>query len=132
MIYNDDELSGWIAEGDKRVETRLAALVRVYVEIVSGDPENGLPNEIVACETLDLSANGIQVIMPVELPVGALLPIVVEIGSQKFELVVETKWSGCMPDKGADTVWSTGFFLVDSDGSDAIRWKEAMVEWLTD
>ena len=59
----------------------------------SADPESGEPPEIIQCETLDLSVNGIQANTPVALPVGAILPIIVQYEDKRFRLDDRIKWS---------------------------------------
>ncbi|PID42102.1 MAG: hypothetical protein CSB48_11915 [Proteobacteria bacterium] len=131
MNSANDDYNDWIASDDKRLETRLTALVRVCILLASNEPENDLSDKVVECEALDLSANGIRVMSPVELPTGALLQTVAEIDSQRFELMVETKWSRPMPEAGKQA-WSAGLLLVDSEDSDSLCWKEAIIEWLAD
>lgn len=130
MSKEQNEFESWIEQDDKRVETRLVALIRLFVEVESADPESGEPPEIIQCETLDLSANGIQANTPVALPVGAILPIIVQYEDKRFRLMTEIKWSNRPEEQDSNTVWSTGFLLMETDDSDLVAWKEAIVGWL--
>ncbi len=128
----DSEFQNWIASDEKRVETRLVALVSLFVEVGAEDPESGDASEIIECETLDLSANGIQANAPIPLPQGALLPIIVKIQEAKFHLTAEIKWAREASNDAGEKVWSTGFLLLESDNCDLLAWKEAIVDWLED
>ena len=33
-------------------------------------------------------------------------------------------------EQDSNTVWSTGFLLMETDDSDLVAWKEAIVGWL--
>jgi hypothetical protein len=109
---------------EHRVETRLELEETVFIEVLTGASND--PANVVICNSLDLSANGVQVVVDQDIPLGAILRLCIDMPDEEpLFLVGEVKW------KRADTATGgirLGFLLFDSDDSDIARWKQ----WVAD
>lgn len=116
-----------------RSEPRLPHYETVYVEILSScamESEQMAP-ELSASETIDVSANGLQVRFPKPLQVGTILQlcIVRERTGDKFELAAEIMWQRRLPGTAG---WLAGFRLFESDDTSIVDWKLAVAAMLGD
>ena len=115
-------------DGDeRRLEVRLNERVRVSVEVTAaalGEPDGA---EVVECEALDFSANGIQVQLNQALLVGSILPLYVEAeDGQRFTLIAEVRWVKNV----AEGIYQIGFLLFESEETSIIEWKQFLVRIL--
>lgn len=112
---------------EKRSELRLNKKTTVFVEVCSAAFDNSSPANIIICNSLDISANGIQVEMDQEVAVGSILRIGAELyESQKtLYLVGEAKWV-----KPAEDSFFIGFELYDAENTDIISWKKVIISML--
>jgi hypothetical protein len=81
---------------------------------------------VMMCNSLDLSANGIQVVVDEDIALGSILRLCIDMPEQKpIFLVGEVMW------KRADTATRgicLGFLLYECDDSDIADWKQ----WIAD
>jgi len=109
---------------EHRAETRLEIEETVFIEVLTGASD--APAKVVICNSLDLSANGVQVVVDQDIPLGSILRLCVDMpGEEPLFLVGEVKW------KRADTATGgicLGFLLFESDDSDIAKWKQ----WVAD
>lgn len=113
---------------DRRSEFRLPAARRVLLEIESASADGITPARILLCQSVDFSANGLQVCIDQPLPVGSILRLYAETGaaSEAHHLVGEVRW--VRPAAGG---YCVGFGLFESDQTDIEAWKRAIAGRLT-
>jgi hypothetical protein len=106
---------------DRRSELRLDEQVTIFVEVCSSDATKSSAANIIICNSLDISANGIQFEMDQAVAVGSILRIGAELhnSQQALYLVGETKWVRPKEDH-----FSIGFELYDAENTDIAGWKE--------
>ena len=111
---------------EHRIETRLELEETVFIEVLSAAAESS--TNVVMCNSLDMSANGIQVVVDQDIPLGAILRLCIDMpGKDPIFLVGEVKW------KRADTATGgicLGFLLFESDDSDIAAWKQWVADML--
>lgn len=109
-----------------RIETRLDLEATIFIEVLASESE--LAGEVILCNSLDLSANGLQVVVDNEIDKGSICRICIDLkDSDPIFLVGEVMWE--RPDDDPDAV-RLGFLLFESDDSDIRRWKELVAEML--
>jgi hypothetical protein len=110
---------------EKRQESRLAVQETLFLELSLPNESDQAPKMIV-CNTVDISANGLQVSMDHTLPAGSIHQLGIELENppQRFHLVAEVKW--CRPRESSG--YLVGFALYESDDTDIEAWKTAMAE----
>lgn len=106
---------------NRRSEFRLPDNAIVLVEVRAASPDGSAPAEIIACDGIDLSANGLQVRLDRPLAVGSILRLGTRLAgdSAGMQVVGEVRW--VRPHDGG---WTVGFALFDSDGTDIVAWKQ--------
>lgn len=111
---------------ERRSELRIDEQATIFLEVISAATEHEAP-AVVICNSLDLSANGIQVAMDEEIAVGSILRLGVELGSDcdALYLVGEAKWVRRDEDQ-----YLIGFELYDAENTDIADWKEAVASFL--
>lgn len=113
---------------EQRQEYRLTGRVRVEVEKLAADPENGLPAETLDGHTSDISASGLRVNTSQAVAEGALLPVSVELpGQYLYRVIAEVMW--CRPEGARFLI---GFRICESDDESVAAWKEAVARLLVD
>ena len=112
---------------ERRSETRIDEKATIFIEICSSSFDNTSPANITICNSLDLSANGIQVEMDQEVAVGTILRLCAELGEgeQALYLVGETKWV-----KPTGDTFNIGFELYDAEHTDISGWKKVIAAML--
>lgn len=115
----------------KRTELRIGKELAIFVETYSsplGDEGNA---NIVISKTVDVSANGLQIVMDKPLPPGSILQVCVEfIGSlPRYHLSGEVKWVASV---GHDKNYLVGFQLLDSEYTDIEAWKQCIAGIIED
>ena len=105
---------------EHRVETRLELEETVFIEVLSASADSD--TNVVMCSSLDLSANGIQVVVDQDIALGSILRLCIDMPDEEPILLVgEIMW------KRADTATCDiclGFLLFESDDSDIAEWKQ--------
>jgi hypothetical protein len=110
----------------KRTETRLDLEATIFVELISSDKHS--PGTIIMCNSLDLSENGLQVLVDDEIPVDSIFRLCVDLkDAEPIFLVAEVKWQ--RPDPDSDE-YRMGFLLFESDDTDIDRWKHLIKDML--
>ncbi len=116
-----------------RTEPRLPHNEVIFVEIKTpGAMENDdLRPSVRASETVDISANGIQVRVHEPLRVGAIIQICIirENTGDRYELVAEVRWQKRLP---GSVGYLVGLALLESDGTSIVEWKLAVSVMLSD
>ena len=108
------------SQENSRLETRLNLQETVFIEIIASDSNSA--GNVIMCSSLDLSANGLQVIVDEEISMGTILRICIDLRDEEpIFLVAEVKWQRPDEDSGGFRV---GFLLFESDDTDIQRWKE--------
>ena len=112
---------------ERRSETRIDEKTTVFIEVCSASFDNSAPANVIICNSLDISANGIQVQMDEEVPIGTILRICAEFGSSDHALylVGETKWV-----KPEDDHFNIGFELYEAENTDIAGWKAVIARML--
>ena len=112
---------------EKREEARLNVAASIYIETVSKEPGSAQEAQVVECDCVDLSANGIQVLVPEPLKQGAIHTLIIEIDkdAKNYRLTAEVKWV-----KPYKSDFLTGLMLYDSEGTEIIDWKFMMSKCL--
>lgn len=114
----------------QRLEPRILKEITVFVETYSS-PSGGddVPN-IVISKTLDLSANGVQVVMDYPIPVGSILQLGVDFGGEtrRFHLIGEVRW---VRKTDSNRYFLVGFQFLDSDDCHIEEWKLKVATLLT-
>ena len=108
---------------ERRAETRIEEKTTVFVEVASAEFDNSEPANVIICNSLDLSANGLQLEMDHEVPVGSILRLCAELhdGKQALYLVGEVKWL-----KKSNGLFQIGFELYDAENTDITGWRQVM------
>lgn len=114
-------------QNEKRSETRLEQKTTIFVEVCSSSFDNSTPGSVIICNSLDISANGIQVEMDQEVPIGSVLRLCAEIhdSDQALYLVCETKW---VREDGDH--FNIGFEIYDAENTDIVGWKNIIADML--
>lgn len=105
---------------DKRSEVRVSEETTFFVEIYSQDNDDSDATKVIICNSLDISANGIQLQMDTEVPKGSILRICADLkpGQKELYLVGEVQWI----EKEEDH-YNIGFVLYDAENTDISSWK---------
>lgn len=114
---------------EDRTEHRLERKDTIYVEVMSS-PRPDEESEVVICKTVDISANGIQITLDRELPIGCILQLCVQFqdNNERLFVVGEVMW--VRNTVGEDFL--VGFHLFEDDDSDILEWKQAIANRLSD
>ncbi|WP_250658344.1 PilZ domain-containing protein [Alkalimarinus coralli] len=125
------DINNLVADDERREESRITRTAMLYVETVSPSPGSSERPVVVACNTLDFSANGLQVQMDQALTAGAIHQMTLELPNSRdrFELTGEVRWVRVLSDGSG---YIAGIMLFDSEGTEIIDWKLAIANWLND
>lgn len=112
---------------EKREEARLNVPASIFIETVSREPGSNQEAKVVECDCVDLSANGLQVLVPESLSSGAIHTLIIELNNEAkvYRLTAEVKWV-----KPYKSDFLTGLMLYDSEGTEIIDWKFMMSKFL--
>lgn len=113
--------------GERRSEHRLGESVTILLERYAADYDSARPATIVVCHGLDISANGLQLVIDRPIAVGTILRLCAQFGSGREPLYVigEVKW--LRPEADLHKI---GLALYDSDDTDIVAWKELIARRL--
>jgi hypothetical protein len=123
----DDDLAQFFNVDERREEARLNLDAEIFIETVSQEPGEGKPSVVLKCESIDLSANGLQVLVDESLVVGAIHTLLIEFDThdKPFKLIAEVRWV-----KPHAQGYLIGLSLYDSEGTEIIDWKFMMAKSL--
>ena len=112
---------------DRREHPRFSVGKAIYIEVVKRGNRSEANSNIVRCETLDVSAGGLRVAVPIPIAQGSVLNIAVPMDDWKenLELVGEAMWVKQADDKKCYWV---GLALKDSSREDMERWCRVVHE----
>jgi len=112
---------------DKRSEMRVSEETTFYVEIYSQENDDSSETRVIICNSLDISANGIQLQMDAEVPTGSILRVCADMkpGEKELYLVGEVRWV----EKEEDH-YNIGFALYDAENTDISGWKNLIADIL--
>ncbi|WP_019531548.1 PilZ domain-containing protein [Dasania marina] len=110
---------------DKRSEGRVNEQTTIFVEAYDSTSFNG--TKVVICNSLDISANGLQFQMDERPELGSILRLFAEFHDQQaaMQLVGEVKW---VEPQGQD--FNIGFAIYDAENTDIIQWKQLIAQRL--
>jgi hypothetical protein len=123
--------------GEQRQEWRLTSEDTVFVELadeLSGGEET---SRIVICDVLDMSANGLRVLMDEAPPKGSILRICVQLSDTEtmIFLSAETMWikgdtgtEAGLDLEGTGGAYQIGFSLFESEDTDIAAWKRLVAD----
>lgn len=110
--------------GDQRKNKRFTSKGNLQTEIIISEDYPELAGKNIACESINVSANGIQVLLNEHAPVGTELDIWVSIPKSKqktFHLTAAIRW--IKPNKD-ETAFRAGLDVSSSDKNDLDTWYE--------
>ena len=115
----------------QRSELRVSHELVVFVETYSSPSGEWRQPNVVVSKTVDLSANGLQIVMDKPTPPGSILQLCVEfVGEPRhYRLTGEVKWVATV---GRDKDYLVGFLLMESDGTDIEPWKYRIAQMMDD
>ena len=105
---------------ERRTETRLMEQATVYIETQASDYGDDSPPQVAICNSVDISANGLQVVMDDPIALGTILRLCAEFHDERepLYLVGEVRWI-----KPESDGYAIGFSLYESENSDIGHWK---------
>jgi len=110
---------------DQRKHLRLPVESRTFIELISPDISGAESGKVVTCKTLNISRGGLQVMLPEQLTVGAILQIGIELpgAASPLYLAGEVRW--CLRnDIDTEHPYSAGFKLLNANSSDFHKWVD--------
>ena len=110
---------------EQRSELRLLDQLAVFIELESS-PSCDRRQKICATNTIDISANGLQIVTENALPINSIHQLYIEVAELEFNLVAEVSWVKNV----ADEV-SVGLLLLESEQTDIEDWKNYICERLS-
>jgi|TARA_B110000240_G_C13238383_1_gene342075 hypothetical protein len=115
-----------LQDHEHREETRLELEATIFIEIIASDSSS--PGSITMCNSLDLSANGLQVVVDDDISMGSIFRLCIDLReADPIFLVAEVKWKRPDPETEGFRI---GFLLFESDDTDIQRWKELVAHML--
>jgi c-di-GMP-binding flagellar brake protein YcgR len=112
---------------NRRKQPRVSVARALYIEVVQRGIRSEADNTILRCETLDVSAGGLRLAVPIPIAQGTRLNIAVpmEDWKENLELVGEAKWSGAADNR--EGYW-VGLEFTGSSREDMEKWFEVVTE----
>ena len=106
---------------DRRKYQRVEVEKAIYIEVISRGNYSEADNEIIRCETLDISVGGLRIWVPTPIAQGSTLNIAapMEDWKESLELVGEAMWVKAAEDR--EGYW-VGLELRDSSREDMENW----------
>jgi hypothetical protein len=108
---------------EKRAEYRIRDSISIIIETISSPDGKQSPANVVVSKTIDMSANGVQVVLDHPLPLHSILSICIDDAEkdQRFRLQGEVMWES---ETAEQKRYLVGFKLIESRGTDIREWKE--------
>lgn len=108
-------------ESERRSEVRITEHTTLFLELQSSSFDGSEDAKIVLCNSVDISANGLQISLDQAVPLGSILRLCADRGPsyEPMYLVGEVKWV-----EQRDDQYFIGFFLYDAENSHISAWQE--------
>lgn len=115
----------------KRAELRIGEEMVIFVETYSSPQGEARNSSVVISKTVDISANGVQVVMDKPVEVGSILQVCVEFRHEPYHyhLTGEVKW---VAGAGQEQEYLVGFQLLESEQTDIEAWKHRIAAMVLD
>ncbi|MAZ89877.1 MAG: pilus assembly protein PilZ [Cellvibrionaceae bacterium] len=116
---------------EQRQEYRLNSHETVFIELASASHDGQQPEEILVSQSVDISANGLQVLVNQPLEMNRILPVAVSLEDLEtpINLITEVKW--IIADE-TNEQWMVGLALLESDDTRLGEWKHLIAQRLLD
>ncbi len=113
-------------ENKQRIEARLEKETTIFIEVLASDRQSA--GTVIMCNSLDLSANGLQVVVDDHIVAGSIFRLCIDLkDADPIFLVAEVVWQRPDPDSDA---YRIGFLLFESDDTDIARWKNLVADMM--
>ncbi len=124
---SDKDFSKFFDIDERREEARLNLGAEIFIEVESPEPGQSGSGKVIQCEAVDLSANGLQVLVDTPLNNGAIHTLIVDIDQRDevYRLTAEVRWVRPHTDG-----YLIGLLLYESDGTEIIDWKLSVARFL--
>jgi hypothetical protein len=108
-------------QNERRDGPRIPRKEAVSVELRAADPDGPVTPQVVATETMDVSADGLRMILPHPVVPDCLFEMCVQVEGdpRPFLLTGESRW--CRPAGGGR--YEAGFRIHDGVGTDYSAWS---------
>lgn len=108
---------------EKRQEIRLSAQETLFIEVDSGAEDSQPATQIIISNSVDISANGMQVVIDRSLPIGSIYRLCLQLSApeQRLYLSAIVAWVRALAD---DEGFAVGMQVLESQGTDVLPWKE--------
>lgn len=115
----------------QRGELRVCKEMAIFVETYSTPTGESRSPNIVVSKTIDVSANGLQIVMDKPAQPGSILQLCIEFTGdpRHFHLIGEVKWVAKI---GREHDYLVGFLLIESDQTDIEIWKYKVAQMIDD
>ncbi|MGD2082468.1 MAG: PilZ domain-containing protein [Chromatiales bacterium] len=112
---------------ERRDGCRIARREALSVELRVADSEDSASVQVVAAETVDVSVDGLRMILPRPVSPECLFEICVEVKGdpRPFLLTGESRWCRPVGDQG---LYEAGFRIHDGVGTDYRAWAALLSE----
>lgn len=108
--------------GEQRKNKRFSSQGNLQTEVVSCERHPELTGKNISCESINISADGIQVVLTEHAPIGAVLDMWVSVPKSKqktYHLVAKICWIKRTKD---ETAYRAGLDITVSDKNDLDTW----------
>lgn len=114
---------------EQRQEYRLDSKETVFIELASASPDGTQPAEILVSTSVDISANGLQVVVNQPLELNRILQVAVQLedSDSPINLVTEVKW---IIEDQVNQRWMVGLAMLESDDTRLAEWKNTIAQRL--
>lgn len=119
-------------ENNNRQEMRIDHAETIFIETHSSYSENDAESnsKLLICNSVDISANGIQAYIDEPLPLGAIYQLCVEVTepAERLFLVAQVKW---LKEAEDGQGYHVGLMIFESDDTDIEGWKRHIAQQLS-
>lgn len=118
-------------DNDKRREYRLPSTATVFIETVAQAHDGSQPAEILISNSVDLSANGLQITSDQPLMVNSIhqAAITLDSASERMALTIQVRWVKL---NETDQQYHIGLEVLEDSDSQLAAWKRDLSERLLD
>ena len=110
-------------DDSRRKHLRLNTQVSIFIDYYEKSSCDQLRPHLLVTESIDISSGGLKFHVQKPLKNDAIYHIGLQVEENIFQLVVQTQWLAAVGDG-----YMVGMKLLDSDGTDIIRWKRWVAE----